>query len=165
MLPLYQLADQYNRVLELAMDDEIDQKTITDTLESIQCTIEEKAKNGIAFVRQLEAYRDSVKTERERLEKIEKAADNRAKWMKEYFKTTLETMKLHKIQTPLGSLAIERNSRGSVIIEDEKLVPAAYIDIIPEQKVANKERLYEVCKTGKQVPGVKYEVGTHLRIR
>ena len=44
---LYKLAENYNCVMQMIEDDEMDVTTLTDTLESIEASIEVKASNVV----------------------------------------------------------------------------------------------------------------------
>lgn len=164
---LYKLAEEYRELAEqLEQMDGLNSAAIVDTLDGSTelMSIEQKVSGIIQMVKNWQGDIPAYEAEIERLTTEKKAIENRIDSVKQYLKLCLETAKLDKVKIGVFTARFQKNSRGSVIIEDEKQVPAAYIDIIPEQKVTNKERLYETLKTGQVIPGAKYEVGRHLRI-
>jgi len=167
-LSLYNLTTSYNQFQELLNNDEIDQDTAKLALDSLEGAIQEKIPNIVKIIKMLEFEAKEIKAEEERLVKMRTSRENNVKWLKDYMKTGMETIKVDKIDpsTPTGyKVALQKNSRGSVIIPDETKVPASHITIIPEQKVPNKELIEQDLKAGKVFAWATYEVGKHVRIR
>lgn len=162
---LYKLTESHNKLLEMMLDPESDQQTLTDTLASINDAIEVKAENSIAMIQTLEHYEKAADGESKRLAGIASALKNRREWLKSYLKQNMETLGKDKLRTLIGTLAIQKNSRGAVTVDNPDIIPAQFIDIIPEQHVPNNQRIYEAFKAGQDVPGATYTVGTHLRVR
>ena len=167
MPKLYELAEEYRLLSEQLEDMEnLDQQTVIDTLEgSTQLMdIEEKTAVIIRMVKNWESEIPAYDEEIKRLTETKKAIDNRVKSVKAYLKGCLEAAGLEKVKIGVFNARLQNNSRGSVIIDNSKLVPAKYLDIIPQQEIPNNDRLYQDLKIGLKVPGVRYEVGKHLRI-
>jgi len=167
MPKLYELAEEYRLLSEQLEDMEnLDQQTVIDTLEgSTQLMdIEEKTAAIIRMVKNWESEIPAYEEEIKRLTESKKAIDNRVKSVKAYLKGCLETAGLARVKIGVFTARLQNNSRGSVIVDDPSIVPAKYIDIIPQQEIPNNDRLYQDLKIGLKVPGVRYEVGKHLRI-
>jgi hypothetical protein len=164
-MQLYKLAESHQQLIEAMMDENADIESFKDTLECINDAIEVKAQNGIAIIRTLDSYVKSFKEEEDRFKSLRKTAEARLEWLKDYYKSNLELIKKDKITTPLGTMTIQKNSRGAVKITNKDDVPAEFIDIIPEQHIPSNERIYEAVKGGRTVPGTEYTVGKHLRVR
>lgn len=167
MPKLYELAEEYRLLSEqLENMEDIDQQTVIDTLEgSTQLMdIEEKTAAIIRMVKNWESEIPAYDEEIKRLTETKKAIDNRVKSVKTYLKGCLEAAGLKEVKIGVFNARLQNNSRGSVIVDNPKLVPAKYIDIIPQQQITNNDRLYQDLKIGLKVPGVRYEVGKHLRI-
>ena len=60
-MTLYELTGQFLEVNEMAENGEIDEETMQDTLESIECEIEVKAENYAKVIRNLESDMESLK--------------------------------------------------------------------------------------------------------
>ena len=165
-MKLYDLAEEVRMLADRLEESDIDQQTILDTIEGSteMMSFEEKADGIIRMAKNWESELPGIEAEIARLQALKKSIEGRTTSVKSYLKLCMERAGIKEAKIGTFKAKLQRNSRGSIIIENEKSIPAAYIDIVPEQKVANKERLYEVLKTGKEVAGVKYEVGNHLRI-
>lgn len=165
-MKLYELSEQFRELADELEEANLDEQTMLDTLNGSteMMNIEEKASGIIKMVKNWQGEIPAYDAEIKRLKNKKDSLKNRIDYIKSYLKYCLETAKLDKIKIGTLSVRIQKNGKGSVIIEDEKLVPAAYTDIIPEHTEISKERLYEDLKTGKEIPGVKYEVGKHIVI-
>ena len=167
MPKLYELAEEYRLLAEQLEDMEnLDQQTIIDTLEgSTQLMdIEEKTAAIIRMVKNWESEIPAYEEEIKRLTESKKVIDNRVKSVKAYLKGCLEAAGLGKVNIGVFTARLQNNSRGSVIIDDPSIIPAKYLDIIPQQEIPNNDRLYQDLNIGLKVPGARYEVGKHLRI-
>lgn len=167
MTKLYELADQYRELADMLEENEdMDQQMMLDTLEGSteMMSIGEKAEGIIYMMKNWEAEVPGYDAEIKRLIARKKAVENRAKSVKTYLHACMERAGLKEIKVGTFKAKIQRNSRGAVLITSAKDVPASYLDIVPEHTEVNNDRLYQDLKTGKEIPGVKYEVGTHLRI-
>lgn len=164
-MKLYELTAAYRNVWDMMEDDEIDIETINDTLQSIEGAIEVKAENLAVFVKRLEGMADTFKAEEKRLQERRKAFENRVKHIKDYLQNNMEMAGISKINAGTFIITLQKNSRGSVIIEDEKKVPAKYLTIIPEQYVPNKDAMENDLKNKIDIPGASLLIGKHLRIR
>lgn len=163
-MQLYKQADKYRELAEKLED--MDQQTIIDTLEGSAelMAIEEKTVGIIQMVKNWESDLPGYEAEIKRLTENKKAIENRIKSVKEYLKDCLQRAGLEKIKVGVHSARLQKNSRGAVNVYDSEVIPAKYIDIIPEQHVPNNDRLYQDLKIGVEVPGVNYEIGNHVRI-
>ena len=77
MSNLYQLTNNYEQVLNMLYDEDVDEQMILDTLESIEGEIEEKADGYAKIIRELEAMRDARKEEMYRQQEGARVLDNR----------------------------------------------------------------------------------------
>jgi len=166
MAKLYEIADEMRALVDQLEEMDLDQQTLLDTLEGSTelMSLEQKAEAIIRMIKNWEADIPGLKAEIDQLSAKKKVAENRVKSVKNYLKMCMEKAGLKDIKIGVFKPKIQSNSRGSVIIDNPDLVPAQYIDIIPEQRVPSTDRLYQDMKDGKEIPGVRYEVGTHLRM-
>ena len=54
---LFELADAYNRLFDLALDENVDLAAVEEGLQAVEGAMEEKVKNCIGLLRELEARR------------------------------------------------------------------------------------------------------------
>ena len=164
MPSLYELTGDYRQVWDMVNDETVDLAVIEDTLQSIEGAIEDKAVNIVNFIRSLEGDASIIKAEEKRLAERRKALENRVSNIKEYIQGQMEFANLDKIKTPTITIALQKNP-PAVNIEDEAKIPAAFITIVPEQRIPDKKRIAEALKGGAEVPGATLTQGKSLRIR
>ncbi|SDD88662.1 siphovirus Gp157 family protein [Sporomusa acidovorans] len=163
-MKLYELSTAHQQVFDLLLDEDSDLEVLEETLQCIEGDLEVKVKNGIGLIRSLEAYHDAIEVEEKRLSQKKKTTKNRIDWIKNLYKQTMEIMKKDKVQTPIGTMALQNNP-GSLVIDNEKLIPAEFTIVIPEHFEPNKEKIKAALKAGMEVPGVRIMRGKSLRIR
>lgn len=165
MNKLYELSQAYAELLLKLDDADGDSaQAIKDTLDALDCSIEEKAENGIKLIKTLEGQCEMYKSEYDRLKKLHDSAERRISALKEYYKTNLLIADKKSVQTSVGVMRVQSNGNGSVTILNETLIPADYIRVIPEKKEPDKKAIADFIKSGGTVPGAEYVVGKSLRI-
>ena len=165
--PLYELAAGFNNIYELVLDDTVDLALLEEGLQSIECELEEKCANGIALIKSLEQYAAAYKQEKQRFEKQQAVLENRIKRIKEWYQQNLDAMGKSKVPTKYGVMSVQNNGgKAPLKVDDEALIPAEYLTVVPEHTEVNKDALYAALQSGKSVPGVHLEQrGRSLRIR
>lgn len=124
MSSLYNLRSDYERVMNMMYDDDYDQQTVIDTLDSIESSIEEKAEAYAFIMKNLNADIEAIKAEENRLAKRRKALESHNESMKGNLFVAMKTVGLTKIKTPLFSFNIQKNGglRKLVLdVEPDKL--------------------------------------------
>jgi len=163
-LSLYQLSDEYRRVAR-ALADVDDPEAVRDTLEAVREPLERKAIGVASVIRNFEALAASMKQEEERMAVRRKALERQATWLKGYVQGHMELSGLTEIQAPAFRLVIRQNP-GAVTILEPRAVPAKYL-VMPEpsQPYADKRRIAEDLKAGREVPGCVLTKSTRLEIK
>lgn len=164
MSTLYELSTGFNNIMELVEDETMDLDALEEGLQTIECSLEEKCLNGIGLIKSLENQRDGLKAEGKRLTDKARVLDGRIQSIKDWYKVNLEAMGKSKVSTDRGIMAIQNNP-PSLKIDDEKKIPAEFLDVVPEHYEVAKDRLKAAIKAGKEVPGAHMEQGKSLRIR
>lgn len=149
---LYKLAENYNCVMQMIEDDEMDVTTLTDTLESIEASIEVKASNVVYLVKNLDAYSVGIETEIKRLQAKQKAVQAKQDSVKEFLFSQLESMGMTEFKTNIATIK-KVNNPPSVLVEDEKVIPAKYLTIVPESYKVSKTEIAKDLKAGIEVKG------------
>lgn len=162
MSNLYQLTNNYETVLNMLYDEDVDEQMILDTLESIEGEIEDKADGYAKIIKELEAKRDARKTEAKRLNDSASVFDNRIKNLKQnLFKTMKQTGKT-KFATDLFSFNIAKNGGKQALTIDGK-VPKEYTKTIIEN---DTDKIRQALEEGKNLPFAHLEPrGESLRIK
>ena len=159
-MKLYDLAQNYAQLLEMADDMESD--ALVDTLEALQGEIEEKAENIAKLIKNLEADAKIIKEEEQRLAERRRAIEAKVDRLKAYLQEQLEVAGLQKVKRPTITVAIQNNP-PSVEIADEKLIPSEFM--IPQPAKIDKKAILERLKNGEEIPGAKLVQGRGVRIR
>ena len=159
-MKLYELAQNYAQLLEMADDMESD--ALVDTLEALQGEIEEKAENIAKLVKNLEADAKIIKEEEQRLAERRRAIEAKVERLKAYLQQQLEVAGLQKVKRPTITVAIQNNP-PSVEIADEKLIPSEFM--IPQPAKIDKKAILERLKNGEEIPGCSIKQTKGVRIR
>ena len=165
MSTLYELTTDYQQLLELAEDPEIDPQVINDTLEGLTGEIEEKADGYAKVIRQLEANILTLKMEEERMARKRRTIDSNIDRMKASLEQAMRITNKPKFRTELFSFNIRKNP-PKLVIDQESTDHALADYIIIQPPIWNKAKLKEDLKAGKDVDGIAHLEQTEtLQIR
>ena len=164
-LALYEIADAYLVDLQRLAELDLDEQTISDTLEGLSGELEVKATNVAMFCRNLEASAEAIKGAEAQMAARRKAIENRAGRLRQYLKDNMERVCILKIESPFLALSIRKNP-SAVHVEALELVPMEFFNPpMPPPPVLDKKRVADALKSGKDVPGCRMEQGTRLEIK
>lgn len=166
MASLYELTKNFLEAQEMLFDEEVEMETVFNTLDCIDCLIEEKADNYAKIMKYVEGQILIAKSERERLYNREKMLEKRCKKLKEHLQQCMELTGKTKFKTALYSFSIAQN--GSVkplkIDADVKDIPQEYL--IPQPPKPDTTAIRKALEEGKTLHFAHLEErGTSLRIR
>lgn len=162
---LYELTEQYQAVLEMMYDDEVDEQTVMDTLEAIGGEIEDKADSYAIIMRTLQGDIDALKKEEERLNARRKSLEGRIQRMKSNLQANLEFIGKTKFKTALFSFSVATNGGLQPLTITDNLgdIPGKYL--IPQPPVPDKDAIRKLL-ADKEVEWAHLEPrGKSLRIR
>ena len=164
MLTLYVLAEEYRLASEKLSNLDLDEQTITDTLDGLSFELETKAQNTVMYARDLQATATAIKDAEEQMAKRRKAIENRAKHLLDYVQGCMETAEVQKIECPYFRLAIQAKP-PSVDVYEPGLIPGQYMRT-PEAPppAPDKPAIAKAIKEGHEVPGARLVHGTRLAI-
>ena len=155
---LYELSENYLKVLEMAEDGEED---LLDTLESIEYEIEDKAENIAKIILNLTGSQATLKLEEERLYAKRKSMENKSKELKAYLEEQMVKTGKTKFKTELFSFGIQKNA-PSLDVTSEENIPEEFYVI---EKRLNRSDLLKAVKDGLSIDGVNIKQTESLRIR
>ncbi|MBS5858054.1 MAG: siphovirus Gp157 family protein [Clostridium sp.] len=162
MSNLYELTSNYETVLNMLYDEEIDEQMIFDTLESIEGEIEDKADNYAKIIKELEAKQKARKEEAKRLTDSAKVFENRAKALKNNLFNAMKETGKTKFATNLFSFNIVKNGGKQALTIDGD-VPEEYTKTIIEN---DTDKIRQALEEGKELPFARLEPrGESLRIK
>lgn len=143
-MKLYELTDSFAELLERIEAGETGED-YTDTLESIEAAIEDKAESIVKVIRSLEAQAEAIRAEEKRLADRRKHFENEARRLKDYLKANMEKAKKEKIKTPLFTVSV-RTGPAKAIIEDEERFMYAWPAFVEHKPSINKRALLEFAQ-------------------
>ena len=165
MANIYEITQDYLKLMELASDPEIDPEIIADTFEGIEGELEIKAENYAKIMKNLEGDIAALKAEEERLAKKRKAIENNIKRMKAALQEAMELTGKTKFKTELFSFGIQKNA-PSVVIDtaDIRDIPEEYLKY--KEPDVDKTAIKNAINAGVDFEGLAHlEVSQSLRIR
>lgn len=162
MSNLYELTNNYETVLNMLYDEDVDEQMILDTLESIEGDIEDKADGYAKIIRTLEAGARTRKNEASRLKDSAETMENKAKWLKQNLFNAMKQTGKTKFATDLFSFNIAKNGGKQALTIDGD-VPEEYTKTIIEN---DTDKIRTDLEAGKELPFAHLEPrGESLRIK
>ena len=162
MSNLYQLTNDYETVLNMLYDEDVDEQMILDTLESIEGEIEDKADGYAKIIKELEAKKNARKEEAKRLTESAKVFENRANTLKQNLFNEMNQTGKTKFATNLFTFNIAKNGGKQTLTIDGE-VPEEYTKTIIEN---DTDKIRQVLENGENLPFAHLEPrGESLRIK
>ena len=165
MANIYEITQDYLRIMEMASEPELDPEMIADTFEAIDGELEIKAENYAKVMKNLEGDIAALKAEEERLSKKRKAIENNIKRMKLALQEAMEITGKTKFKTELFGFSIQKNA-PSVVIDaaDIRDIPEDYLKF--KEPEVDKTAIKNAINAGVDFEGLAHlEVSQSLRIR
>lgn len=164
-LTLFQLSHDYREAATKLADLDLDENTISDTLESMSGDLEVKATNIAAFARNLEATAAAIREAEVDMAKRRKAIEKRAERLNAYLLFGMRNAGIQKIETPHFTIAVKTNPT-SVVIDEPDLIPVAYLRQPPPPPAApDKAAIKQAINDGIDVPGAHLAQGFRIDIK
>lgn len=152
-MKLYELTAEYSQFQQLIESEDFDEKTIADTLESIQGEIMDKGRNVAAYFQNLESDAEALKAAENRIAARRKAIESRAEWLKEYLRSNMERCGISKIECPEFVVTLGKPRDVCEIVNEDDL-PDDYVKT-KVMKSPDKALILKAMKDGYDVPGAK----------
>ena len=164
MAALFELANEFRTLADKLNDAELDQQTITDTLDGASGDLEEKIINTAKYYRNIEADAEKIEEAAKQMLARAKTLRTHAGNIKQYLQSNLERAGLQKVNSPWFVVSIKQNP-ASVQIDDESLIPDDYMREIPASYAPDKKLMRSAMDEGYVIPGVQLVRGTRLEIK
>ena len=150
---LYQIADAYLQDVAKLQDMELDEQTVSDTLDGLSGELEVKATNVAMFVRNLESLADQIKQAEAAMAARRKAIETRADNISKYLLDNMIRTGITKIESPYFKISVKSNP-PSVVVDDAALIPSKYLRQAPPPPPApDKKEIKAALEFGEKVPG------------
>ena len=155
MANIYELTDDYLRILELMEDPELDPQLLADTMEAVKGNYEDKI-DGYAYVRQ--SVKDEIRTIDDAIKRLQERKTARENNIKRLESVVYQSMKVTnnpKIKTAVHTVWIHKNPESVVMeVEDWKSVPEEYLR--QKDPEINKTAIKEALKAGADLSGIAH---------
>ena len=152
---LYELTQQQLELKQHLMGMNLDEQTITDTIEGSSLEISKKIENYGIVLRDRESFVDAIYKEIERLTERMNAEKKRIERTKNWLLSSMVTLEIKQVECPLFTIAVQDNP-PSVDVYNDKLIPEEYMRV-PEPKppvpAPDKRLILADLKAGKEVAG------------
>lgn len=154
--------DINNAIEELEQKD-LDPEVLVDTIESLKLTRDQKL-DGAAGLS--DKYDSEIQWANDRIKELRefiKVSKNKKDRLNQYITDAIDDARLKEIRTEHHILK-PRNYRDSVIVEEIRKLP---IDYVVEEKTikADKKKLYEDLKAGKEITGAHLKTNRRTLIK
>lgn len=163
MRTLYELTDDFLKLLTLAEDENEDIEVILSTIEGVDYEIELKAEGYAKVIKELEARAEAIKKEEDRLAGMCETIANNIKRMKVTLQQSMEVTGKTKFKTDLFSFNIQNNPPSLVLDKGIEDIPDKYL--IPQPAKVDNVKVKELLKTGESLDFAHLSVSKSLRIR
>lgn len=154
---------EIDNIVTFLESEELDEKTINDTKESVVALLEEKSNQLELILKDLEIKENQCKEIAKFYADKAKQASEKRKALKELIITTMVGLGAKRLETTTGTFTIKNNA-PSLIIDDESLIPQKFITHISSTKIEKNEIKKEI-KNGAEIPGVHLETTQSLLVK
>ena len=165
MSNLYELTGDFLKVKEMMFDEDVDIEMIENTLDCIDCMIEEKADAYAKILQNIDDDVSGIDKEITRLKQRKEMLQKRSSRLKENLKNSMEATGKTKFSTTLYSFSIRKNGglQPLKIDADVKDIPEQYL--IPQPPKPNMDAIRKALKEDTLPFAHLEEKGTSLSIR
>ena len=144
-------------------NNELDEKTINDTKESVGLLLKEKSNQLELILKDLESKEEKCKEIADFYAKKAKQANEKRKALKELIITTMKGLGAKRLETETGTFTIKNNA-PSLKIDNEDLIPQKFVSYIQTRKI-EKNKIKKEIKNGVEIPGAHLETTQSLLIK
>ena len=161
MPKLYEIASQYDTLVNFDMETDGDIDAFLDLMDGVQDSFNEKAEAICKLIQSFKSEAEAFKSEKLRLEKKQSALESKASALKSYleYNARMIMAKDEKRKVGLFTIGFKKNPE-KLIVDDGASVPDEYM-----KKSVDVSRLKDAVKSGEVFPGVRLEQSESLTIK
>ena len=164
---LFELTEDYLKLLQLAEDPETDPEALADTMEGIEGALEDKLDSYAYVLSSLDGDINTVDTEIKRLQDIKKSLVNNKDSIKKNMYSSMVALDMRKIKTAKHQFTIAKNGGKLPVVIYDGITP----EFVPEEyRVTkydfDKDAIRAALENGDFIPFAELgERGESLRIK
>lgn len=123
MASIYELNKNYQEVSALLETAETEEElqAINDTLDMLDCSIEEKVENTAKYIKNIESDIEGIKAEINRLTTLKKQKERNTEWLKSNIEYALKTKGIEKLE--VGTFKCGYRKSEKTIVDDVNKLP------------------------------------------
>lgn len=161
MSTLYELGNEYEQLLMIAEDPDVDPQLLADTMEALEGEIEKKADGCARVMRELSASAKARREEAKRLTERARVEENNMKRIGAAVQNLMMIAGKRKLRTELFDISIAKNP-DSLVIPDETKVPEQFLKA---EISVDKAAIKQAMKDGQKFDWAYLAASEGLRIR
>ena len=158
-MKIYELTRNYQNLEELLDNESVDNAVLKKEMDKIVDTIGVKFNNIQKIITNYKAIAEKQKEEEDRIRKRRQANEKKIEILREYMLTNLEKLENKKLKT--DSYTFSTKKVESVVV-DLDLLTEEYYKIT---KTADKTKIKQDLKSGKEINGAKIHIKNCLNVR
>lgn len=140
---LHELSSAFHDIGKMIDDGEIDFNQISDQLDAIESTFDQKVINCGLMVNEIESAQDRIDSEINRLKRRSEILKNKSSFLKEYIYSNMTRINKTKVVDDLVTLTICKG-RDILSIDNEDDIDNKYVEIEVVEKVDKKQLLKDL---------------------
>jgi Siphovirus Gp157 len=151
MSTLRELSHELQEVQSLALDPDVPEEALRDTLDGIEGMFNEKAVRIVHVIANSDTDLDAISAEIKRLSERKRSIELAQDRLREYLRFNMEATGISKISSPLFTITLAAG-RDMVEIYDEAALPDEFVRV---KTVVSPEKadILKALKSGIEVPG------------
>lgn len=168
-MKLYEYAEQYEVLKQMAEDESIPPEALADTLESIDDEFETKVDSIACIIKDELATAEAIKKEIDALTARMKRHEATADQLKSYTMEQMQAVGKSKIETARNVVSVAKKAPALEIENSDDFIAWATLEheefIRQKAPEINKVAVRDALKAGEYLPGAKLVAGYRLAVR
>ena len=163
MSTLFEITDEFERLYQMAIDEELSDEAFDGTFEMIMADLEVKAGGYSSVIKQIEMEADKAEELEKEFKRKKEVRQRRAKAMKEAIKYAMEVANVKELNAGKFTIKIKKNGGLEPLVIDR---PEEVPDNMKIIKVENDNKLIREHLKDHQEPWAHLEErGSHIEIK
>lgn len=167
-MKLYEIANDYEALIEAIESGEIPEDAIADTLEGIESLLEDKADNIACLIKNIKADVQAIRAEELNLAERRKSKENQIERLTTYLSETLQRVGIAKMETARNKISFRKSE--SVLVADEcdfiEWARKNHDDLLTyKDPTINKTAIKKAIASGEKIEGALIESKLNIQIK
>ena len=165
-MKLYEIAEQYQMLMDMAEDPDVDEQALKDTADSIKEDLHDKADGIAKIIRMMQGYVETLDAEEKRIQERKRMFKGKIEWLKTYLEMYMRQMGETKFKTSLFSFGIQKAGARPVELDVE--IEELPVDVLVYDIKPDKKKIGDLLKSDPETWGKYAHFGEQkegLRIR